>query len=206
VVGTQDDDIDLVTLVLGLVCTAEHARLLAVRLIEEFIDASRVLTANSEELERVAGITELHLLAIRCVDAAALRLIKLSAYHPPILSGSKSLIDYLHALMAHRTTEELRVIFLDVYHALIRDESISEGTIDATAAYPREILKRALELGASSIILVHNHPSGDPSPSWRDQNLTSAVVAAAKSLDIIVHDHIVIGRNGHSSFRALGLL
>ncbi len=124
----------------------------------------------------------------------------------PALSSWAALIDYCTAAMARSPHEEFRVLFLDRKNVLIADEVQSRGTVDHTPVYPREIVKRALELGASALILVHNHPSGDPTPSRADIEMTREVAAAAKALKIAVHDHLVIGRSGHASFKALGLL
>jgi DNA repair protein RadC len=124
----------------------------------------------------------------------------------PVLSSWTALLDYCTAAMARVTNEEFRVLFLDRKNVLIADEVQNRGTVDHTPVYPREIVKRALELSASSVILVHNHPSGDPTPSRADIAMTREVVTAAKTLGIAVHDHLVIGRSGHASFKSLGLL
>lgn len=199
-------DINLLTWILDLVSLSIDTRQLAKEVLEEFVDLPGVLAASPIELRRVKGLSVSHITAIRCVDAVALRAIQVTAFDSPVLAGSQALTNYLHAIMAHRVTEEFRVIFLNNKYAVIRDEVMTEGTINSTAAYPREILKRALELGANSIILVHNHPNGDPSPSMQDRLMTNAVRDAARPLEIEIHDHIVIGRHGHTSFRAMGLL
>jgi DNA repair protein RadC len=124
----------------------------------------------------------------------------------PALSSWSALLDYCTATMARSGTEEFRVLFLDRKNNLITDEVQNRGTVDHTPVYPREIIKRALELSASSLILVHNHPSGDPTPSKADIAMTREIVTAAKALSITVHDHLVIGRGGHASFKSLGLL
>ena len=122
------------------------------------------------------------------------------------LSSWSALLDYCTAAMARSQNEEFRVLFLDRKNVLVADEVQSRGTVDHAPAYPREIVRRALEHGASAIILVHNHPSGDPTPSRADIDMTREITAAAKALKIAVHDHLVIGRHGHASFKALGLL
>jgi len=143
---------------------------------------------------------------LKIVEAAALRLSKGRVLNRPALSSWNALLDYCTAAMARSPHEEFRVLFLDRKNILIGDEVQSRGTIDHTPVYPREIVKRALELGATAFILVHNHPSGDPTPSRQDIEMTREIAAAAKALKIAVHDHLVIGRSGHASFKSLGLL
>ena len=143
---------------------------------------------------------------MKIVEAAALRLARSAMLNKPALSSWAALIDYCTAAMARAPNEEFRILFLDRKNILIADEVQTRGTIDHAPVYPREIVKRALELGASAIILVHNHPSGDPTPSRADIEMTRDVAAAAKALNIQVHDHLVVGRSGHASFKALGLL
>lgn len=143
---------------------------------------------------------------LKIVEAAALRLSRTQVLNKPALNSWNALIDYCTAAMARNPSEEFRTLFLDRKNILIADEVQSKGTIDHTPVYPREIVKRALELGASAIILVHNHPSGDPTPSRADIEMTRQIADAAKALRMAVHDHIVIGRSGHASFKALGLL
>ena len=143
---------------------------------------------------------------LKIVEAAARRLAQTKVLKRPALSSWNALLDYCTAAMAREETEAFRVLFLDRKNILIADEVQNKGTIDHTPVYPREIVKRALELGASSLILVHNHPSGDPTPSRADIEMTREIASAAKALHIAVHDHLVIGRGGHASFKSLGLL
>jgi DNA repair protein RadC len=143
---------------------------------------------------------------MKIVEAAALRLSKTRLLGKPALTSWPALIDYCAAAMARSPHEEFRILFLDRKNSLIADEVQSSGTVDHTPVYPREIVKRALELGATAVILVHNHPSGDPTPSKADITMTREVVEAARALRIVVHDHVVVGRSGHVSFKALGLL
>jgi DNA repair protein RadC len=143
---------------------------------------------------------------LKIVEAAAHRLAKTKVMGRPALSSWSALLDYCTAAMARSEKEEFRVLFLDRKNNLIADEVQNRGTVDHAPVYPREIIKRALELTASAIILVHNHPSGDPTPSKADIAMTREIVAAAKALSIAVHDHLVIGRSGHASFKSLGLL
>ena len=144
--------------------------------------------------------------AVKAVQAALQRVLRAEAAERPVLSSWDRLLDYCRATMAHAKIEEFRLLFLDRKNALIADEVQQTGTIDHTPVYPREVVKRALELGASALILVHNHPSGDPTPSKADVEMTRAVAKAAEVLGVIVHDHLIIGRGKHASLRSLGLL
>ena len=175
-------------------------------MIAEFGGLPGLLAASPAELSRIEGLGETAVAAIKFVEAAALRSLRAAALDRPVLSGWQALTDYLHAQMAHRMTEEFRVIFLNNRNIMIRDEAMGEGTVNAAPVYPREIVKRALELGASGVILVHNHPSGDPSPSRDDIVMTKAVIDAGRHLGLHVHDHVVVGRSGHVSMKAQGLI
>ena len=179
---------------------------LAKALIERFGTLSRVISAPPERLKEVKGVGESTIAALHVVREAALRLIREEAQDKPVLSSWNALIDYCRAAMAFEGREQFRVLFLDRKNRLIADEVQQQGTVDHTPVYPREVARRALELDASAVILVHNHPSGDPSPSRGDIEMTRKVVEAAKAVSVTVHDHVVIGRNGHESFKALGLL
>ena len=143
---------------------------------------------------------------LKVIEAAALRLTQAKVIRRPALSSWAALLDYCTAAMAREPVEQFRVLFLDRKNILVADEVQTRGTIDHTPVYPREIVKRALELGASALILVHNHPSGDPTPSRADIEMTRDIEKAAKALHITLHDHLVIGRAGHASFKSLGLL
>jgi DNA repair protein RadC len=199
-------DYELVEYVLGLAIPRKDTKPLAKRLMAEFGSFSALLAASPDELKRVEGLTENAAATLKFIEAAALRSLRTAALDRPVLSGWQALTDYLHASMAHRMTEEFRVIFLNNRNIMVRDEAMGTGTVNAAPVYPREIVKRALELGASGLVLVHNHPSGDPSPSRDDIQMTKAIVEAGKPLGLSVHDHVVIGKSGHASFRALGLL
>jgi DNA repair protein RadC len=153
-----------------------------------------------------AGLSEREASAIKIAEASALRMLKSEIIARPVLGGWQALIDYLTADMAHRAIERVRVLHLNGKNALIRDELVSEGSIDQAAVYVREVIKRALDLGSASLILVHNHPSGDPAPSRQDIELTRQISQAGIPLGIVVHDHIVIGRDSHSSLRSMGLI
>ena len=144
--------------------------------------------------------------SLKVVEAAARRLAGGAVVGRPVLSSWEALLDYCAVSIGHAQTEEFHVLFLDRKNVLIKDEAQSKGTVDHTPVYPREVLKRALELGASALILVHNHPSGDPAPSADDRGVTDQLVAAGRLLDIPVHDHVIIGRGRYTSFAEAGLL
>ncbi len=199
-------DYELLEYILGLAIPRRDTKPLAKRLLAEFGSFPAVLSASPAELARVEGLSPGAAAAMKFVEAAALRSLRAAALDRPVLAGWQALTDYLHASMAHRMTEEFRVVFLNNRNILIRDEAMGSGTINAAPVYPREIVKRALELGASAVILVHNHPSGDPQPSRDDIAMTKAVIEAGRHLGLSVHDHVVIGRTGHASFRTLGLI
>jgi DNA repair protein RadC len=199
-------DYELLELVLFGAIPQGDLKPLAKTLLEKFGSFADVIAMPPDRLKEVSGVGDAVVAQLKIVEAAALRLSKTALKGKPALSSWTALIDYCSAAMARNSREEFRVLFLDRKNALIEDEPLSQGTIDHTPVYPREIVRRALELGASAIILVHNHPSGDPTPSRADIDMTREIADAAKALRIAVHDHIVIGRGGHASFKALGLL
>ena len=143
---------------------------------------------------------------LKLIRAAALRLAKGEIVNRPVLGTWQSILDYCRAAMAFEDIEQFRILFLDKKNQLIADEVQQQGTVDHTPVYTREVMKRALELAASAIILVHNHPSGDPTPSLADIDMTKKIIQAGEKLNILVHDHIIIGRKGHVSFRSLTLI
>ncbi len=204
--GDGFHDYELLEYLLGLAIPRRDTKPLAKRLLIEFGDLPALLAATPAELARVEGLGEGAAAALKFVQATALRSLQRAVGTKAVLSGWQALTDYLHAAMAHRTTEEFRVVFLNNRNNIIRDEAMGDGTVNAAPVYPREIVKRALELGASSVILVHNHPSGDPSPSRDDIVMTKAVIEAGRHLGLSVHDHVIIGRSGHTSMRAQGLI
>ncbi len=199
-------DYELMELLLFAAIPRRDVKPLAKALIAHFGSFAEAVAAPRARLLEVAGIGEAVVTQLKIVEAAALRLARGRMLGKPALSSWAALIDYCTAAMARSPQEEFRTLFLDRKNILIADEVQTRGTIDHTPVYPREIVKRALELGAAAIILVHNHPSGDPTPSRADIEMTRDVAAAAKALKIAVHDHLVIGRSGHASFKALGLL
>lgn len=199
-------DYELLEYVLTLAIPRRDTKPLAKRLLAEFGDLPALLAASPAELSRVDGLGEGAMAALKFVEACAVRALQRTASNRPVMSNLDTVTDYLHARLAHELTEEFRVLFLNNRNILIRDESFGEGTVNQVPAYPREIVKRALELQASGIILVHNHPSGDPTPSREDIQLTRSISDAAKTLGIVVHDHLVIARSAHVSLRAQGLI
>ncbi|MBI1239876.1 MAG: DNA repair protein RadC [Alphaproteobacteria bacterium] len=199
-------DYELLELILFRAIPRRDVKPLAKALVARFASFAGVVSAPAERLLEVEGMTEGIVRELKIVQAAALRLGRQSLLDRPVMSSWRDLLAYCTAAMAHETKEQFRVLFLDRKNALIADEVQQEGTVDHTPVYPREIVKRALELASSAIILVHNHPSGDPTPSTADIDMTKTIQQAAKSLGIAVHDHLIIGRSGTTSFRTLKLL
>ncbi|WP_299620772.1 DNA repair protein RadC [Pelagibius sp.] len=179
---------------------------LAKTLLAEFGSLSGVLTASPEALARVPGMGKVSVAALSIVPEAAARLAREQMIEAPEISAWDKLLDYCRITMAHEPVEQFRLLFLDKRNRVIADEVQQQGTIDHTPVYTREVVKRALELGAAALILVHNHPSGEPQPSAADIAMTEELREAAEKLGIVIHDHLVIGRGGHASFRAMGLL
>ncbi|TXL70233.1 JAB domain-containing protein [Vineibacter terrae] len=177
----------------------------AKRLLARFGTLGDVLSADTERLKD-EGVDPRTVVMFRAVREAGLRLARREVVDRPVIGSWQKLIDYCHAALQYEKTEQFRILFLDRKNVLIADEVQQRGTVDHTPVYPREVVKRALALSASALILVHNHPSGDPTPSRADIEMTKEVKAAAKALGIEVHDHLVIGRKSHASFRSLGLL
>ena len=199
-------DYELLELALFAAVPRRDTKPLAKALLARFGSFAEVIAAPAPRLMEIKGVGESVVQQLKIVEAAAHRSAKTKVINRPALSSWTALLDYCTAAMARVTNEEFRVLFLDRKNVLIADEVQNRGTVDHTPVYPREIVKRALELSASSIILVHNHPSGDPTPSRADIAMTREVATAAKALGIAVHDHLVIGRGGHASFKSLGLL
>jgi DNA repair protein RadC len=179
---------------------------LAKALMKRFGSFAAVMAASPRELAEVAGMGEASIVALKTVEAAALLMTRQQLIDRPVIGSWKKLLDYCHAAMAHQKVEQFRLLFLDNKNALIADEVQQRGTVNHTPVYPREVVKRALELGATAIIMCHNHPSGDPTPSEDDIAMTREIAEAAGRLGIALHDHVIIGRNGHRSFRSMGLL
>ena len=199
-------DYELLELVLFAALPRKDTKPLAKALMARFGSFAEVIAAPRARLLEVPGVGEAVVHQLKIVEAAAARLAQTRVIGRPPLSSWSALLDYCIAAMARAPAEEFRVLFLDRKNVLVADEVQSRGTVDHTPVYPREIVKRALELSASAIILVHNHPSGDPTPSKADIAMTRELAQAAKALGIAIHDHLVIGRGGHASFKSLGLL
>jgi DNA repair protein RadC len=198
-------DYELLELLLFYAIERIDTKPLAKRLLERFGTLGDIFAAEPAQL-REFEIDQRTLVMFRAVREAGRRLAERKVKDMPVLTNWQQLLDYCHSALAHEKTEQFRILFLDRKNVLIADEVQQRGTIDHTPVYPREVVKRALELGAAALILVHNHPSGDPKPSRDDIEMTREVKAAAEALGITIHDHLVIGRKGHASFRSLGLL
>ncbi|MFS2111890.1 DNA repair protein RadC [Sphingomonas sp. Sphisp140] len=199
-------DHELVEYLLALAIPRQDTKPLAKALLHEFGGIAGLLTADAEALARVKGMGETSVAALKASHAAALRLLRAEVAERPVLANWQALLDYLRADMAHHVIERFRVLHLNSKNMLIRDELMGEGTIDEAAVYVREVIRRAIDLGSAALILVHNHPSGDPSPSRADIEITRQIMAAGKGMGIAVHDHIIMGRDGHASLRGQGLL
>ncbi|MBB4154555.1 DNA repair protein RadC [Sphingomonas jinjuensis] len=199
-------DHELIEYLLALAIPRRDTKPLAKALLREFGGIGGLLTADAEALGRVPGMGETSAAAIKIAHAAAIRLLRTDVAERPVLANWQALLDYLRADMAHDLTERFRVLHLNSRNMLVRDEVMSEGSIDQAAVHVREVIRRAIDLGSAAIILVHNHPSGDPSPSRADIEVTRQIVDVGKRLGIAVHDHVIIGRNGHASLRAQGLI
>ncbi len=199
-------DYELLELVLFRALPRQDVKPLARRLLDHFGDFNRVIAAPMARLMGVDGVGEAVVQELKIVEAAAQRMARSKVMNRQVLSSWDTLVDYCHTVMAHRDTEQFRVLYLDRKNLLIADEAQGQGTVDHVPVYPREVLKRALELNASAIILVHNHPSGDPTPSDQDLAVTAQIDEAARGLGIVLHDHLIIGKSRELSFRAAGYL
>jgi DNA repair protein RadC len=199
-------DYELLELLLALALPRIDVKPLAKTLIKEFGSFAGVIAAEPAALAKIKGMGEGAVAGLKTVRAAALLMTKQELIHRPVIGNWQKLLDYCRITLAEEKTEQFHLLFLDHKNALIAAERQQTGTIDHAPVYPREVVKRALELGASAIIMLHNHPSGDPTPSKDDVAMTKAVAAAAEKLGILLHDHVVVGRKGHASLRSLGLL
>ena len=175
-------------------------------LIARFGSLAGVLNADHHPLAEVEGMGEVSAAALKAVALAARRMARGEVTQKPVLGSWQALLDYLTIDMAHLTVERVRVLYLDTRNRLILDYQAQEGTIDEAAIHPREVVKKALEVGASAMILVHNHPSGNPEPSRADIQITQRIAEAGRLLGITVHDHVIVGREGHVSLKAKGLI
>ncbi|MFM2372430.1 MAG: hypothetical protein RIS85_2152 [Pseudomonadota bacterium] len=175
-------------------------------LVQRFGSLAGVLTADPQALALHPNMGETSAAALRIVALAARRLARTSLREQPVLSNWQALLDYLHIDMAHLNVERVRVLYLNTQNMLILDHLVSEGTLDESAIYTREVIKKGLDVGAAAMILVHNHPSGSPKPSRADIQITAKIAEAARVMGMVVHDHIIIGREGHVSLKSQGLI
>lgn len=199
-------DYELLELYLFRAIPRADTKALAKALIARFGSLGAVWSASLDELTAVAGVGESVALELKLVHEAAARMAREKVEKRTVISSWSALLAYVRVALAHEPREQFRVLFLDKKNALIGDEVMGHGTVDHAPVYPREVVRRALELSSSALILVHNHPSGDPTPSQADVEMTRQVVEAARTLRIGVHDHLVVGRDGVASFKALGLI
>lgn len=199
-------DYEVLELLLFRLIPRKDTKPIAKALLARFGTLSGVFGAPLHLLQEVNGIGETVALDIKLVSTVAQRVLKSEIRDKQVLSSWSAVIQYCHAAMAHETREQFRILFLDKRNVLIADEVQGLGTVDHTPVYTREVIKRALELSATALVLVHNHPSGDPAPSRADIDMTKVIIEAARPLGILIHDHIIIGRDGHASLKGLGLI
>jgi DNA repair protein RadC len=199
-------DYELIELILCRAFSRIDTKPIAKRLINEFKTFAEVINASPGRLKEIEGVGDRAVEELKLIRVAAQRLLKGAIVARPILGSWNAVLDHCRGMHAYDDKESFRILFLDKRNQLIADELQGSGTVDHTPVYVREVIKRALELSSTSIILVHNHPSGDPSPSRADVDMTKLIMAAGKPLSVTVHDHIIVGRQGHSSLRALGLM
>lgn len=204
--GASVADYELLELILFSAKPRGDVKPLAKRLLKHFGSFDKVIYADAYELKKIEEVGDAAIAALKVVQVAAQRLLKSEIADTPIIQSWTALMDYCRLVMGKNKIEEFRVLFLNHKHALIADEVLQRGTVDHTPVYPREIIKRALELSASALILLHNHPSGDPSPSKADIDMTKKIVEAAHGVSITVHDHVIISEDTTYSFRSYGLL
>jgi len=197
---------ELLELVLFRAIPRRDVKPLAKALIARFGSFAEVVSAARPRLREIDGLGEAAIAEIKIVQAAANRLARGEVKKRTVLSSWSAVLDYCRTTMAFADKEQFRVLFLDKRNQVIADELQQTGTVDHTPVYPREVIKRALELSATALILVHNHPSGDPTPSRADIQMTQAIVEIAKPLGISVHDHIIVGKDGHTSFKGSKLI
>ena len=199
-------DYELLELILFRAVPRRDTKPLAKAILAQFGTFAEALNAPEERLKEVPGLGEAAITEIKLVRAAALRLVRGEVLERPVLASWSQMLDYCRASMGFEAKEQFRILFLDKRNQLIADEKQQTGTVDHTPVYPREVVKRALELSATALILVHNHPSGDPTPSRADIQMTQSIVEIAKPLGIEVHDHIIVGKEGYASLKGLKLI
>lgn len=198
-------DYELIEYLLGLTIRRIDTKPIAKRLIEQFGGVGPLLAADTAALRR-EGVSDPAIAALKIAEATALRLLETRIEGRPILSSWNALGDYLQAAMAHSPVEEVRILFLNAKNMLLANEAMWRGSVDESAVYVREVMSRAIALGATAIIIGHNHPSGDPSPSQQDIRLTRELIEAGRHMRVAVHDHVIVGSQGRSSMKALGLI
>ncbi len=199
-------DYELLELVLFRANPRGDVKPLAKKLIDTFGSFADVISADPDRLKQIKGLGDAAVTEFRIVQATAQKLAQGKVMNRPALSSWRALLDYCQTIMAHEPVEQFRILFLDKKNRLIADELQSKGTVDHAPVYVREVMKRAVALNAAAIILVHNHPSGDPTPSRADIAMTKEIIDAGASLGIQVHDHVIIGKGMHASFKALDLI
>ena len=199
-------DYEMLEIVLFHAIPRRDTKPIAKALLKRFGSYAGVLHADPGELREITGVGQSAVVALKAVAEAATRLARAEVMDRPVLSSWTKLISYLRTGMAHDRTEALRILFLDTKNTLIADEQQQTGTVNHTPMYPREVMKRALELGATAMIMVHNHPSGDPTPSQADIRMTHELRDIGAGLGIALHDHVIVARGGHTSFKEMGLL
>jgi len=204
--GDSFQDYELLEMVLWAANPRGDTKPVAKELIRRFGNLAEVIAADPKRLAEVPGVGQAALAALKLTDVAAVRLARARVMQKEVLSSWRALIDYCNASLRREKTESFHILFLDRKNVLIADETQQKGTVDHTPVYPREIVKRALQLEASAIIMVHNHPSGDPMPSHADIEMTKQVRDAAKAVNVTLHDHLVIGADEPFSFKSMGLL
>ena len=198
-------DYELVEYLLALTIPRVDTKPLAKRLLDDFGGIGPLLSSSADVLRR-DGLTDPTIAALKIAEATALRLLEARIERQPVLSSWDALGDYLHATMAHRRTEEVRILFLNAKNMLLANEALWQGSVDEASVHVREVIARAIALGATALIIVHNHPSGDPTPSQQDIRLTRDLVEAGRHMKITIHDHVIVGAQGRTSMRAMGLI
>jgi DNA repair protein RadC len=198
-------DYELIEYLLTLTIPRVDTKPLAKRLIDDFGGIGALLGASADSLRR-EGLTDAAIGALKIAEATALRMLEARIEGRPVLSSWDALGDYLHATMAHRRTEEVRILFLNAKNMLLANEALWQGSVDEASVHVREVIARALALGATALIIVHNHPSGDPTPSQQDIRLTRDLVEAGRHMKVVVHDHVIVGAEGRTSLRSMGLI
>lgn len=198
-------DYELIEYLLTLTVPRVDTKPLAKRLIHDFGGIGPLLSASAETLRR-EGLSDAAIGALKIAEATALRLLETRIEAKPVLSSWDALGDYLHAAMAHSRIEEVRILFLNAKNMLIANEALWRGSVDEASVHVREVIARAIALGATALIIVHNHPSGDPTPSNQDIRLTRDLVDAGRHMKVTVHDHVIVGAEGRTSMRAMGLI